>query len=490
MKHQLLQRYRFKDILHPLIQDLRNLFKEGILVSVNGQEIKLKCALATISADNLSAHNLAGFTCCFSSGRVCRFCMVTYQDLKSHVNEDNVIIRSSEVHKYHLSALREIGEISKKTYGVVNECPFNDLEYFDVTKSFPPDLMHDFLEGIVPLVITKVIKALHFSEIVSLSNINAELEAFQIGKNDKRNIPQKFPQSVLKQTRLLGTAAQNWCLFRILPFLIGHYIPQGEAHWAVYLKCREIGEIILSPCIKKTVIPFLSLLIGEFLSDFQALFPDTFPPKLHFLTHYPRLISDFGPLKSLWCMRFEGKHQYFKRLARNTCNFRNLCNTLSKRHQLRQCWELTSLDALPQQTYTEGERSVPFRSFPCDLKEGIRNKSRTKDIPSEETLAVVNSLLTNNTKYKIGDSFVIDVAEDGIPVFMKVSKIVQFRAIWLIFGKLLIPQKFDYHNHAFLVQEERKWVVIHPGEEKDHHALDTYKHDDDVFITLHHSVNL
>lgn len=98
--------------------------------------------------------------------------------------------------------------------------------------------MHDFLEGIVPIVITKVIKALHLTEIVSLSNIIAELEAFQVGKNDKRNIPQKLPQSVLKQTRLLGTAAQNWCLFRILPFLIGHYIPQGEAHWAVYLKCR------------------------------------------------------------------------------------------------------------------------------------------------------------------------------------------------------------------------------------------------------------
>lgn len=100
-------------------------------------------------------------------------------------------------------------------------------------------------------MITKVIKALNFSEIVSLSNINAELEAFQIGKIDKGNIPQRLSESVLKQTRLLGTAAQNWCLFRILPFLIGHYIPQGEAHWAVYLKCREIGEIILSPRIKK-----------------------------------------------------------------------------------------------------------------------------------------------------------------------------------------------------------------------------------------------
>lgn len=79
-----------------------------------------KSVLATISADNLSAHNLTVFTSCFSSVLVCRFCKTTYQDLKSLVNEDNVIIRSSEVHKYDLSALREIGEISKQTYGVMN----------------------------------------------------------------------------------------------------------------------------------------------------------------------------------------------------------------------------------------------------------------------------------------------------------------------------------------------------------------------------------
>lgn len=103
------------------------------------------------------------------------------------------------------------------------------------------------------------------------------------------------------------------------------------------------------------------------------------------------------------------------------------------------------MDVLPQKTYTEGERSVPFRSLPCDLKKGMRNKSTINDIPSEKTQVVVNSQqtnMTNNTKYKIGDSLVIDVVEDGIPVFIKVCKIAQFRAIWFIFGKLLIPQKF------------------------------------------------
>ncbi|XP_041960308.1 uncharacterized protein LOC121718930 [Alosa sapidissima] len=414
--------------------------------------------------------------------------MVTYKCLKSHVNEDKLIIRSSQVHKYHLEALKESSEVSKQTYGVVSKCPFSELDYFDVTRAFPPDLMHDFLEGIVPVVICHVIKALHSMHIVSLTDINAELDAFKIGRNDRSNIPQQLSQSVLKQTRLQGSAAQNWCLFRILPFLIGHYIPQGEVHWDIYLKCRAIGKVIFSPSIRKGVIPLLCQQIGEFLSDFQSAFPETFTPKLHFLIHYPRLILEFGPLKPLWCMRFEGKHQYFKRLSRNTCNYKNLCYTLSKRHQLRQCWELQSLDVLHQSNYTEGERLVPFRALSLDIQEGVSRKSGIVDIPSEEKLSVVSSLLTNNIKYTVDDNFIIDSVEEDIPVFVKIAKIVQFRGVWMIFGQLLIPKAFDRHYHAFKLEDQRTWIVVHPGEEKDYHALDSYVYDDNLFITLHHSV--
>lgn len=41
VRHQHLKRYDFKEILHPLIQDLRKLYTDGLLVSVNGQEINL-----------------------------------------------------------------------------------------------------------------------------------------------------------------------------------------------------------------------------------------------------------------------------------------------------------------------------------------------------------------------------------------------------------------------------------------------------------------
>ena len=41
----------------------------------------------------------------------------------------------------------------------------------------------------------------------------------------------------------------------------------------------------------------------------------------------------YGPLVTTWCMRYEAKHRYFKRLAVTTGNFINLLYTLSKRYQ-------------------------------------------------------------------------------------------------------------------------------------------------------------
>ena len=46
-----------------------------------------------------------------------------------------------------------------------------------------------------------------------------------------------------------------------------------------------------------------------------------------------------------WCMRFEAKHHYFKRLAQGMNNFKNLPKTLAVRHQRLQCYWLCEEDA-------------------------------------------------------------------------------------------------------------------------------------------------
>lgn len=44
----------------------------------------------------------------------------------------------------------------------------------------------------------------------------------------------------------------------------------------------------------------------------------------------------------MWCMRYEGKHRYFKRWAKITGNFKNIAKCLAMHHQKHLCYDLAS----------------------------------------------------------------------------------------------------------------------------------------------------
>lgn len=46
----------------------------------------------------------------------------------------------------------------------------------------------------------------------------------------------------------------------------------------------------------------------------------------------------FGPLRNVWCMRFEAKNSYFKSLPLR--NFKNISKTIATRHQGYMCMNL------------------------------------------------------------------------------------------------------------------------------------------------------
>ena len=71
----------------------------------------------------------------------------------------------------------------------------------------------------------------------------------------------------------------------------------------------------------------------------NILYHDKITPTFHYIIHYPSIIRKLGPLRSLWCMRFEAKHQYFKRISQRIFNFKNIAKSLANRHQMRLCWD-------------------------------------------------------------------------------------------------------------------------------------------------------
>ena len=474
----LLVRYKFlKDcdpyyhsLFLPLIDELDVLASDGIDVLVDGVSHNFRAAVATVSGDNLSAHALAGFQRHFHAGRICRYCMANHDEIGSSFSESNFTLRVQSVHAYHLEAL-ESNVANGPVYGVLHKCPLLALPYFDVTTAFAPDLMHDLLEGVIPNLIHKLINHFVKAGTVTVDDINFRLTK---GKDSSRDQPNKITQKTVSNSgSITGSAAQKWRFFLILPRIIGVSIQEGDATWEIYLLLRQVCDIVFAHVVQGSCLTYLNDLVIRFLSHWAAVFgANTLTPKHHFMIHYSRLIGLYGPLRHLWCMRFEGKHSYFKSVISSVGNYINVSSTMANRHQMRQCWEFSGNDVLgcEPQAVTQS-RQILMSDLPVELVEAI--DSRLGCISSsDEVLTVVNELQINHTIYVSGKCMVLDVVEEEqIPLFLKIVYITRFRDTWLLCGRLCFSQRFNRHLHAFEVMTDKDWAVVYPGEEVDYNML-------------------
>lgn len=55
---------------------------------------------------------------------------------------------------------------------------------------------------------------------MTIPEINSELQHLAIGQNDLKNKPVQLSERLLQNAAISGSAAQKWCLFRLLPFIM------------------------------------------------------------------------------------------------------------------------------------------------------------------------------------------------------------------------------------------------------------------------------
>ena len=65
------------------------------------------------------------------------------------------------------------------------------------------------------------------------------------------------------------TASQMWCLGRLLPGMIGEFVPEGDPFWRNYLQLLHIIEQVFSPVISSGTAPYVQVL----LETFHELYP-------------------------------------------------------------------------------------------------------------------------------------------------------------------------------------------------------------------------
>ncbi|XP_054724735.1 uncharacterized protein LOC129235069 [Uloborus diversus] len=462
-----------------LIEDLKKNEIEGILIN----NTFIKGAVCSVVGDNLGSHYIGGFMESFNCEYLCRYCLIKNSQFK--VNPFSIgPIRTPSHYDTCITALAE-GTTTSSDHGIKFNSVFNDLKYFHVCQpGLPPCLGHDLFEGIVAYDLVLYIN--YFCKVkkyFTYAKFNSILFGFNYKGTDCRNKPNEMNG---KSEKLNGHAAQNWCLLRLLPVLIGYLIKDYEdSVWDLCLQLRSLVEIICAPKIQKGQIAYLQTLIEEYLDLRSSLFPSVaLRPKHHYLSHYTTLILQFGPLIRLWTLRFESKHSYFKRCARSCNNFKNICSSLATKHQLLQ----TYINA--GNIFSHDIQINKGTKFHASMYHEKIQSSLFNNFTSTNTLVSYN-VSVRGIAYKKGNVLPLRENEWGI-IFGKILLIlVNDKTVYFVVKTsqfILMSHLGVYADEITSDISDSEIICVSIDELLDYYSLPVYKIKHLSCVCLHHAV--
>ena len=447
----------FDKILEPFIAELAQLESdEGMDLGISGLA-PVRGSLAIVSADGLAAHSLFGFLSP-SANKLCRLCLASRQDIQTKFCLDDFELRSEIQHDQEVLMCPRDATLCRES-AVRRSCILNESRYFHVTTNFVFDAMHDFLEGICPYEVKLLLKTFIFDKkLLTLETLQRRIRYFKYGFTERKNKPSDTIDGRIlnnvQEHSLKQKAMQMWCLVRHLPLMIGDQVQRDDDHWNLLLLLLRIMDIVFSPTISEGQTYYLQDLIAEHHRLFKHLYPEMpMINKHHHLVHYPQCLRMSGPMVHLWCMRFEAKHNFFKRLSHIVCNFLNICKTMAWRHQLAQCSHWSN----------DGEWQVEKgNSVGPGVTEIVQNLFFSDVVVEHlklqycDEVFVANSVHFRGCHYKTGLFIVVTSSKNsanGCPEFGKILKFIVLDSsdIHIVHTKCE-SLYYDPHFHAFAVE--------------------------------------
>jgi len=140
-----------------------------------------------------------------------------------------------------------------------------------------------------------------------------------------------------KKTKCKQTASQMLTLLRNIVFIFLPTVVQlNQLHhpkWkSLCCFCTYFHEL-MGTSFTLSELQTIERKQWRYLSVFiEAYGKEMVVPKFHFAGHMPFETWRYGPFRLLWCMRFEAKHQWFKRLCNRT-SWKNIMFTMAEQHQ-------------------------------------------------------------------------------------------------------------------------------------------------------------
>lgn len=398
-------------IFGTLINDLKNLEKNGINIKTDLDNINILPFISCICGDNLGSHYLGGYTENFSTSiYFCRYCEVDRPSFR----ENPCVKGICRTYDEHLKNVGEY-ELSKNfedSKGVRNDSVFNNLKYFNtVIPGLPPCAAHDLFEGVVQVDLPLIIKYLIGKDLFTAAYLNNKMKELFSLIRTTAYCPFSF-----KSKKLKGNSTQNMYFLLFLPMAIHDKITDfNDEAWLMLKLLVKISQLVLSNKITIDETGYIDTMTEEYLFLRHRKFLNKLIPKHHYLNHYGELTRAFGPLINVWTLPFEQKHKYFKNVVRHCPNFINVLFSLSEKHQLLQTYLTlnTSYDSIvsdSSQLFTEFSLSSQLEEF----------LSKNQDLKKLKNLQISTKISFASYVYKKEDSVCF---ESETNVYLKCIKI-------------------------------------------------------------------
>ena len=208
------------------------------------------------------------------------------------------------------------------------------LKYSHCITGMPSDAAHDFLEGVIPYVLTSVVVKFVEKSFFTLEDFNDVLENFDYARNDRRDIPETQKIDSLSSFKIKLTAGESWVLGRLFPLMFGAYVPVDDQIWDIVLRLSGYLELLMSFELSQGAVERMDCTLRSLYERISIVLPECeMKPKFHFGIHYGMQTRLNGPPRTRFTLRYESKHMAMKQPLNNSKNRKNICLTVANRHQ-------------------------------------------------------------------------------------------------------------------------------------------------------------
>ncbi|KAJ8677007.1 hypothetical protein QAD02_012794 [Eretmocerus hayati] len=202
------------------------------------------------------------------------------------------------------------------------------------------------------------------------------------------------------------------CLCRYLGLIVGHRVSQMNKHWQMYLKLRQVVDIVTALKYVVQDLATLRIYLREHNTMYFQLYGDL-EPKMHLWLHYLEIMELNGPAIHFWSMPFEQKNKDLRSIAVSINCKKNLPWSVAFRYQITSCEIQKRMAEL-----------VPVLKFGTECRKDVE---RLDDIEIWDRIP--NAISYNwvkylNIKYEKGSVISMGFDDDGDPLSRRIEKVI------------------------------------------------------------------